>query len=123
MKAVNLIGAFLALSLTSCAMDPDHSAARSDDAKKAAVEAKKTAAMDDYNNCVMGAARKLDDGSSDASLIALAVEPDCKDQFSRYVRASGTGMNSSDFAKFSESLEYNQTQVTAEIIRKMRSQH
>ena len=121
MRSLNFVKALLALSLTSCAMDSERSAVRSDAAKRDAIEAEKTAAMDAYNKCVTEAARKLDDGSSDPSLIALVVEPDCKDEFSQYVKASGTGMTSNSFAKFSETLEYNQTELTAGIIQKLRS--
>jgi hypothetical protein len=119
LKLLSCAGALLALSLTSCTTD---STAPSDAERAATIEAEKTTAMNDYNNCVIEAARNLDDGNSDASLIALAVQPDCKDQFSRYVKISGTGMNSNAFAKYTETLENNQTQLTAGIIKRMRSQ-
>jgi hypothetical protein len=119
LKPVSCLGALLALSLTSCATD---STAPSDAGRAAAIEAEKTTAMNDYNNCIMEAARNLDDGNSDASLIALAVQPDCKDQFSRYVKISGAGMSSNAFARHSATLEDNQTQITADIIKRMRSQ-
>jgi hypothetical protein len=119
LKPANCIGALLAFSLTACATSPK---TPPDAEKNDAAETEKTAAMIDYNNCVMGAARKLDDGSYDASLIAMVVQQRCKDQFSRYVAASGAGMGSKESAALTEGLEQNQTQLTTEIIQKMRLQ-
>ena len=87
-----------------------------------AIEAEKNAAMNDYARCIRDAAQNLDDRNSDPSLIALAVQPDCKDQFARYVKISGMGMDSRTLATYSERLEDSQTQLTAGIIQRMRSQ-
>ena len=116
MKTFNCILALLTLSMTSCATNSDHSRGSSD-----AIESERTAAMNDYTACVRERAEKLDDGNSDVTLIALAVQPDCKDQFSRYVTLSGIGMSSGALAAYTERLEDNQTQLTAGIIQKIRS--
>jgi hypothetical protein len=112
----------LASCLTSCATNSDHSGASSDSGRTAAIQAEKTAAMNDYAACVRQRAQNLDDGSSDPTLIALAIQPDCKDQFSRYVRIGSIGMDSRALAEYSERLDNDQTQLTAAIILKMRSQ-
>jgi hypothetical protein len=122
MKTVSCIGALLALSLTSCAANSNHSTAPSDAQKAAAIDAGKTAAMNDYIKCVREGAQKLDDGNFDASLIALAIQPDCKDQFSRYVKIGGIGMDADALAAYSQKLGDNQVQLTTGIIQRMRSQ-
>ena len=119
-KSATCVAALSALLLTSCETDTGRSAASADAGRMAAIEAEKSAAMNDYAECVREKAQKLDDGNSDASLIAMAIQPDCKDQFSRYVKISGIGMSSRDFATCSERLEENQTQLTAGIVQKMR---
>ena len=121
MKILNCMSATLALSLSACATESDQSKASSDTGGSA-IEAEKTAAMNEYAKCIRGAAQNLDDGSSDPSLIALAIQPDCKDQFARYVKIGGIGMDSRALAAYSERLEDNQTQLTAAIIQRMRSQ-
>ena len=119
-KSVTCVVALSALFLTSCETDTGRSAAPADAGRTAAIEAEKSTAMNDYAECIRARAQKLDIGNSDASLIAMAIQLDCKDQFSRYVKISGTGMSSRDFATYSERLEDNQTQLTAGIIQKMR---
>ena len=79
--------------------------------------------MNDYAECVRERAQKLDDGNSDATLIAMAIQPDCKDQFSRYVKVSSIGLDSHDLAVFNARLDDDQTQLTAAIIQKMRLQN
>jgi hypothetical protein len=122
MRTVNCIGAMLALCLTSCAASSNNSAAPSNAGETAAIDAEKTAAMNDYVECVRERAQKLDDGNTDASFIALAIQPDCKDQFSRYVKIGGIGMDPGALAAYGERLEDNQMQLTTAIIQKMRSE-
>ncbi len=122
LKAVNCAIALLASCLASCASDSGHSAASADAGRATAIEAEKNAAMNAYADCVRQRAQNLDDGSSDPTLIALAVQPDCKDQFSRYAKIGGIGMDSRALSAYSERLDDDQTQLTSAIILKMRAQ-
>ena len=119
--SVNCIGLLSVLFLTACGTSPNASNAKSD--APTAIDVEKSAAMNDYAKCVQGRARAVDDGFSDASLIALAVQQDCKDQFARYVKISAIGMNADALAAYSEKLESSQAQLTTEIVQKMRAQH
>jgi hypothetical protein len=122
LKAVNCAIALLASCLVSCASDSGHSDASTDAGRATAIEAEKNAAMNAYADCVRQRAQNLDDGSSDPTLIALAVQPDCKDQYSRYAKIGGIGMDSRALSAYNERLDADQTQLTSAIILKMRAQ-
>ena len=122
LKAVHCTVALLVSCLASCASDSGRPDAAADAGRMSAIEAEKNAAMNAYADCVRQRAQNLDDGSSDPALIALAVQPDCKDQFSRYAKIGGIGMDSRALAAYSERLDDDQTQLTSAIILKMRAQ-
>jgi hypothetical protein len=117
MKTFNYIGVLLALFMTSCATAPKHSSTPTPTPS----DAEKTAAMNDYVKCIEDGARRLDNGESDASLMALALQPDCDEEFSRYVEISGSGMGSDALDTYRETLEVNQPQITTGIILRIRS--
>jgi hypothetical protein len=72
-----------ALSLAGCAAAKPPAA--TEDERKEALQA--------LNVCLSAAARKLDDGKSDASTIALALRPSCAAEFARSRDVFGRELN------------------------------
>jgi hypothetical protein len=58
-----------------------------------ASEAAKELATNAYVDCLYTAAAKMDDGTSDAMTVALAIKPLCASEFAQFVKLSGSHLS------------------------------
>ena len=76
-----------------------------------ATESEKNAALMAYLTCLHNAARKMDDGRSDAMSVALAIKPPCAAEFRTSVKVRGRDMNREAFSMFEDRMEPKQLEL------------
>ena len=77
----------------------------------AATEQEKTDALRAYISCLHNAARKMDDGKSDAVTIAIGIKSICAGEFARSVRITAQGKNPQVQRMIAERLEGHQIEI------------
>ncbi len=88
--------------------------------RPAATDAEKTSAMQDFVACSYETAKRLDDGMSDASTIALAVEPNCRSQFQRTKDLQAQAMNPEAARMFNAKADDAELGLVTQIVLKER---
>ena len=76
-----------------------------------ATESEKNAALMAYLTCLHDAARKMDDGKSDAMSVALTIKPLCAGEFRTVVKVRGRDMNREAFGMFEDRMEPKQLEL------------
>jgi hypothetical protein len=90
-----------------------------------ATEQEKSDAMGAYISCLHSAARKIDDGKSDAMSVALALKPLCVAEFRKSITTHSQGMNPEARRMFEDRIEARQLAFCTTVVleeRKMRGQ-
>ena len=89
----------------------------------AATEQEKSDAMRAYVSCLHNAARKMDDGKSDAATIAIALKPVCAAEFANSVQVAERGMNLQVKRMFEDRMQGHQIEIaTVAVLDERRAQ-
>jgi hypothetical protein len=77
----------------------------------AATEQEKSDAMRAYVSCLHNAARKMDDGKSDAATVAIAIKPICAVEFANSVQIAERGANLQVRRMFEDRIQGRQIEI------------
>jgi hypothetical protein len=79
------------------------------------------AALDPWMNCILKAAMELDDGKSDATSVAIGVEPQCAREYQSYRNVSLSGISFGGWAEAEKTLSVQETQWATSVVLMIRS--